>query len=327
MIFDDFLKSRKPYMLFLLPFLMAGIGFLNYYLPETSDSGGQLHGIIYFDWLERLDLSNIFVAGCILTLVIAYLLFFINMAYKFLPQTTALPAFLYVLITLGIVYSPADIHLMLAVIVVGIAFASLQSAIQETQSNGAIFNFGFCICLAVLFSPKLVLLLIWAVCVLLFSGRSTLKDIVALLFGIITPLLFAAFAYFWTDRLPSVFPSFLDNLLSGEFLRKLSETDIIRVGVLAFLILISLYNIMVNYPVSVVNQRRGMLSLVSLLFFLVATIVVIPGITLSFMCMLALPLSYIYSQYFITQRSRIWGDLMFVLLLAGCAATYIDTLF
>ena len=89
-------------------------------------------------------------------------------------------------------------------------------AINDTKSNGALYDFGFLIALSVAIYPKFILLIAWAFGVLFFSGRSTLKDIVALWLGILTPVLFIAFYYFWTDRLELLPAIFTDNLMVGE---------------------------------------------------------------------------------------------------------------
>lgn len=116
---------------------------------------------------------------------------------------------------------------------------------------------------------------------------------------------------------------FKESLWVGEYIHTLPGIEMIRLSMLLFLLLLALYSIMVNYPISVVNQRRGILSVVSLLLFLSLTLFVIPGNYYDFMYILALPLSYIYAQYFINSRIRLLNNLMFVLLICACFLTYL----
>lgn len=116
-----------------------------------------------------------------------------NEKYKFLSQTTTLPSLIYILLTSGIMVNLGFDYLLISVFIVSLASGRLQAAINNPQTNSAIYDFGFLITLAVAIYPKFVLLILWAICVLFFSGRSTLKDIMALLFGLVTPVLSSCF--------------------------------------------------------------------------------------------------------------------------------------
>ncbi len=78
--------------------------------------------------------------------------------------------------------------------------------------------------------PKFILMALWALCVLFFSGRSTVKDVVALLLGFAVALFFTLFGYFWTDRWADFMPLFRENLLSGEFLKFPDWSEALRWG-------------------------------------------------------------------------------------------------
>lgn len=177
--------------------------------------------------------------------------------------------------------------------------------------------------LAVAIYPKFVLLVVWAFCVLFFSGRSTLKDIMALLVGFLTPVVFLVFYYFRTDRLALLPDIFVKNLWVGEYIQHLPFIELVRLGMLLLLLLVALYNLSVKYSILIVSHRRGILALVSMLFFLSLTLFFIPGNYYDFMYMIALPLSFIYAQYFLTQRIAILGNVMFALLLCACFLTYL----
>lgn len=310
-------------MLFVLPFIVMAVSYFSTYMPEMTVPAFQVRGVINIAYINDLDKVLKTVFGFVMVLGLAYMIFFVNEKYKFLTQTTTLPSLIYILLTSGIMVNLGFDYLLVSVFVVTIAISRLQSAIINGKSNGSIYDFGCCITLAVAIYPKFILLLLWAICVLFFSGRSTLKDIMALLFGLVTPMLFIAFYYFWIGGIKELPELFISNLLLGEYIHQFPKIEIVRLGMLLFLLLIALYNIIIYYPVSVVNQRRGILSVVSMLIFLSLTFFVIPGNYYDFMYILALPLSYIYAQYFITNRLAIFGNLMFILLLGACFLTYL----
>lgn len=310
-------------MLFVLPFIVMAISFFSTYVPAVALKSVPVRGVINIAFINELSKTWISVIGFIMVLGLAYMIFFVNEKHKFLSQTTTLPSLIYILLTSGIMVNLGFDYLLISVFIVALAIERLQAAINNTQANSAIYDFGFLITLAVAIYPKFVLLVLWAICVLFFSGRSTLKDIMALLFGLVTPVLFLVFYYFWTDRLPELPVIFTQSLLVGEYIHTLPGIEIARLAMLLFLLLVALYSIMVNYPISIVNQRRGILSVVSLLMFLSLTLFVIPGNYYDFMYILALPLSFIYAQYFINNRIAVFGNLMFVLLICACFLTYL----
>lgn len=310
-------------MLFVLPFLVMAIAFFSGYFPRATIHTVPVKGVIDIAFLNTLDKLWLAIIGFIVVLGVAYLIFFINEKFKLLHQTTTLPSLIYVLLTSGIMVNLGFDYLLISVFIVALAVERLQTAINDTKSNQVLFDFGALIMLAVAIYPKFVFLVAWAMCVLFFSGRSTLKDIMALLIGLITPVLFLVFYYFWTDRLPLLAQIFVQNLLVGEHIHKLPAIELVRLGMLSFLLLVSLYSLSVKYSVLVVSRRRGILSLVSMLIFLALTLFIVPGNYYDFMYLLSLPLAFIYARYFLTNRFVIFGNLMFILLLSACFLTYV----
>ncbi len=310
-------------MLFVLPFLVMAITFFSVRFLGQTIPTVEVKGIINMAFINDLDKFWLGLIGFGVVMSVAYLIFGINERFKLLHQTTTLPSLIYVLLTSGIMVNLGFNYLLVSVLLVALAVERLQTAISDTKSNQSLFDFGVLITLAVAIYPKFVLLIAWALCVLFFSGRSTLKDIMALLTGLVTPILFLVFYYFWTDRLPLLSTIFLQNLLLGEYIHQLPVIEIVRLGMLLFLLLISLYHLTIRYSVLIVSHRRGILSLVSLLVFLSITLFIIPGNYYDFMYMLALPLSFLYALYFLTNRMIIFGNLMFILLLGACFLTYL----
>lgn len=318
MIFDRFLKSKKLFMLFLLPFMAVALAVLNFY--RISQVNQPDAGITMFplEWINRMSVEETIISGYIILLLLAYILFFLNARYKFLSQLTVLPPSIFILLTAGLIPVYGLGYLQISTLLLMLGFGGLQSAILDSKSNRNIFNLGFFVCAAIVVYPKFILLILWAICVLFFSGRSTLKDVTALILGFAAALFFSLFWYFWTDRLGNFMPLFRDNVLSGDFLRYLSFSELLRLGILLLLLLVSLIKIISYYPVSVVNQRRGIASLMSLLFFLGLTLFVVPGIQMNIVYIIAWPLAYLYAQYFILQRFGWISDFFFLLFLFSC---------
>lgn len=315
---NDFLKSRQLYMLFVLPFLVMAIVFVATCFPAVSTGTVQAEGGIAMAFINRLDKFWLSVSGGVVVLGIAYMIFFINEQFRLLRQTTTLPSLLYVLLTSGVMMNLGLSALLLAVFIVTLAVRCLQWVINDTKGNYALFDFGALVMLAVVVYPKFVLLLAWAICATLFSGRSTLRDISALLLGLLTPVVFLGFYYFWTDSLAQLPEVFVRDLLSGGNVHHLPAVEFVRLGVLLFLLLVALGNFSVYYSVLAESHRRSMFAFISMLFFLLLTLWVLPVDYYDFIYVLAFPLAFIYALFFLVHRVVLFGNLMFLLFLTAC---------
>lgn len=322
MIFNNYFKTKKLYMLIALPFLLMMLVFISTKLTTYLPLSGQGNSLLHIGFIDRLiEINSIWLKACIL-LVAAYTLVYSLLRYNFLSQSTTLPGVLYLLMTSGMLALSSDIYLMISALLFIIAYTSLHGAIFDNYSNAKVFNFGFFIFLSVLFYPKMVLLLVWAIVVLFFSGRSTIKDITALLLGYAAVILLYLFYCFWTDTLNEITPAITDALFTGGQ-AIIHQTAWIGFGILLFIILCASGTISKYNSASIVNQRRGISVLLSSLSFLVLSVLLIPGMNLDSIYLVALPLSYYFAQYFILQRSKLWGDILFLLLIVACVLIYI----
>ena len=305
-------------MLFLLPLVAAAIVVLGHFMGADGLPGVMVGGLLNLQCLDDMNPLGRVLTGIGGMLVVAYLIFIVNNVFRLLYQRTTLPALIYVLLTAGMVMSLHSCNFMVAILLMVLAFVRLLMAVNEARSNAPLFDFGLLMTLAVVFYPKLVVMLLWTMCVPMFSGRSTLRDFSALLTGMMTTGLFVVFGAFWTDQLAILPQVFTENLLSGEFVDQLPHVEVVRLGMLLPLLLIALWELFARYPAMTVSQRRGLLALVSMMLFMVINLLAVPGNYVDYMYMLAFPLSFIYAFYFISQRLVWIGNVMFFLLLGAC---------
>ena len=146
-------------MLFVLPFLVMAIAFLSGYFSLESLQSVQVKGVINMAYINQLDKSWLSAIGFVMVLGVAYLIFFLSERFKLLGQTTTLPSLIYILLTSGIMVNVGFDYLLIAVFIVTVAVWKLQMAINDTKSNGALYDFGFLIALSVAIYPKFILLM------------------------------------------------------------------------------------------------------------------------------------------------------------------------
>ncbi|MEI3155699.1 MAG: hypothetical protein V8S95_11815 [Odoribacter sp.] len=69
----------------------------------------------------------------------------------------------------------------------------------------------------------------------------------------------------------------MKNFWGWEYIQHLPFIELVRLGMLLLLLLVALYNLSVKYSILIVSHRKGILALVSMLFFLSLTLFFIPG--------------------------------------------------
>lgn len=258
-----------------------------------------------------------------LLLSMAYLIFFFTNLYKLLEQQTTLPALLFVLLGSVVAVHLSSISWLLSAFLIVMALARLQTAINRYYVNAPLFDFGALLMFAVVASPQLSFLLLWAIGVLVFSGRSTLRDFAALLIGLLFPLGCLAFWGYWTDTLDTYPERYLRLLWDGEWVDVLPDFEWVRLAILATLLLVAVLHIFSRYAVLAVNQRRGLFSFISLALFLLFIPVLFPVGYYDILFLFTLPLSVLYAHYFITSRILWLGNVFFFLFLFACAIEYL----
>ena len=230
--FNAILKTKRVYMLYLLPFILAAIAFLRFtFGPEDFSVCLDLGVISIPDFQEQGGLwwKEI---GVLALLCLSFLVFFVADRYKFLSHITVLPAVIYALLCIGVICRYGMSNYLVAALCVVLAVARLQSAIVNTQSNAPVFGFGLFSTLAVLLCPKLIMLIVWAIIVLPFSGRAALKDLVALFIGIFSALFFTGCYYFLTDRLATLPDVFVQALTSGQVFWKIMPEKVVALSLI-----------------------------------------------------------------------------------------------
>ena len=172
MRFNAILKTKRVYMLYLLPFILAAIAFLRFTFGPDDFSVCPDLGVISIPAFQEQGGLWWKEIGVLALLCLSFLVFFVADRYKFLSHITVLPAVVYAFLCIGVICRYGMSDYLVAALCVVLAVARLQSGIVNTQSNSPVFGFGLFSTLAVLLCPKLIMLIVWAIIVLPFSGRA-----------------------------------------------------------------------------------------------------------------------------------------------------------
>ncbi|MDR0545048.1 MAG: hypothetical protein LBG30_06880 [Odoribacteraceae bacterium] len=313
---ERLIQTRSIHLLFLLPFILAGIVLSRYYIGPPPVACRE-NGALLLPFIERHgDAPWLFFAGALWLLLHAYLLFFIVDRQEILARATVLPPLVYLLLTVGLYCRLGVSPYLLAATALVLSLHRLQQLIARLHALAPVFDFGLLIALAVLLCPKLLLLLPWSLLVLLFSGRDALRDILVLLLGLLAASAFVAAIYFLLDDLPGALDRFQNALHAGSrSIRGLSLATLIALSLVAAITLVSIFRARLRASRGIVPRRRGVVALLSLLFVLCLTPLLIPLHCRAYIFPLAVPLAYLHAGYFSSYRHRLLGRLLFLSLL------------
>lgn len=318
------IKIKNVYSLTTLPLLYAGVIALCFFLrsPWQPCNDG---GFIPLSFLDAAEQNWIWLsAGGAVLFLLSLLLFFIGDRYRLFSDTSVLPAFIFSMLSCGVFCKYGMSGYLLTGFMILLAMARLQHAIHYAYTNTSVFDFGLWTMLAFLISPQLIFLLPWALLILPFCGRTSLKDVLALLLGFFVPLLFVGAYYYFTGRIEEV-PDLFTTLFRREALNFPGQLfpDFLPLIILSVLTLLALFRIWVSSKNFKVFHRRGIFSIAVLLLVLVASFFYHPQVCRGIFYVIFVPLSYIFSWYFDCVRRRWMAITVFVLLAVASLFFYL----
>lgn len=263
------------------------------------------NGII---WGKLLALLMVIINGLLLIQV--------NTKYILIKNRTHLPALFYVLLSSGFTplqtLNPAVFAAFFAILATNSLFATLSAnAIDGT------FKAGFFIAIATLFylpSIVLFLVLILAIVILNLNG---IRPWLAAIFGYITPIFFAMFYYyfFYGDfELVGIVEDTFNNELPFGFL-DFGIPFTVWSAFALFVISITGLFLVGSLPTQKIIIRKYHTVLLLMLLLVALITILAPFASVEMVFLFSIPSSYLLSSYFTFARSRLWPEILFIILL------------
>ncbi|MFP4060351.1 MAG: hypothetical protein ACOCXW_00380 [Bacteroidota bacterium] len=248
-----------------------------------------------------------------ITLFCGFLLVRLNTLYIFIPDRTYMPALFFIIISGS--YIPLQ---RLNPVVFGAIFLifALDRIMSGYRKEGLIYNSleaSFLLSLGSMFYSGVLffLPLVWVGLVFFRPGywREWLFSII----GFLLPYLFLFSWFFIIDR-PVL--SYLESL--GKIFSLEIESTAIRFHYLAFyvytgfLVLLSSFHIMKQLPLKKILPRRSYIIFFWNFAFGLIAIIIIPAISYEMLPLLAIPVSFLLSHYFMSTRGKLVPELLII---------------
>jgi len=314
-------KGIKPFVLFLI--LLTGMVFWlkAVVVPEAVNFPFDTHSLPFYHWtgefLYDLPILSV-IAGFLLSLILGSLLVRLNTTYFFINQRTYLPALFFILGSSIFVSLQRVNPVLLASLFLMVAIDRMFGTYKNSKTSFQYFDAGILIGLGSLFYVNLIFYLpvLWIGMVILrpFVWREWLVTI----FGFTTPLaLTIAIHYLIQGEIMSLISNFMENLTEPYHFGGFNHSHLLSFSFLGLMILVcSLYMIRA-YSGKKISSRK---YLKIMLWIFIITLIIYffaPSASVELIFILFIPLSYLFTNFFISIRSPWLCDILFVLFLAS----------
>lgn len=315
------LKSNPTYQFLLVPFIAIVLWIKSFMEPMLFPFYQGEDAMLLYQPISYL-LGKSAMAGTIAALVfmilLAFLVFKINVQYSFIKVRTVLPSVLFILISSGLhelhsmhpVY-PAALFLILTIDRI---FNSYDKEVIHSNA----FDAGILLAVGSLFYFNLVFFFpfLWIGFIIL-KPQVNWREYILSTLGFVFPWL-AAMAYYGATGQVDEFTTIIKANLSlhGSLLKGNLAVQI-YLGFLALMILLSSVSLLSQYDFKKISARKYFKAFFWV--FLIACILLVanPGVSQDIIILLAIPVSYLVSNYLIYMKRPIWGEIFLYILLAG----------
>ncbi|MBV5313205.1 MAG: hypothetical protein JZU47_07905 [Prolixibacteraceae bacterium] len=315
------LKSNHAYHYFLIPLIAIAIWFRSFMEPALFSFYPGENMMILYQPINYLLGNSPFAShltALIFIILLAFLILKLNVQYAFIRSRSFLPPSLFVLITSGMpdlrsmhpVY-PAALFLILAV-------DRIFNTYDKESIHSNAFDSGIFLAIGSLFYFNLVFFfpLLWIGFIILRPNVNWREYILTTL-GFILPWL-AAFAYYLiTNSTEEFVQTIKSNFILHQFFLRDNLPIQIYVGYLIILTFLGSIFLLSQYDGKKISSRRYFKTFFWIFLISVVLIFANPAVSEEIIIILAIPLTYLISNYLIFMKRQIWGEVFLYLLAAG----------
>jgi len=315
------LKSNQPHYIILIPLIAIGLWFKSFMNPVNfsfypGEDAMILYQPINFLLGKNTIASNIM--ALVFIILLAFLVLKLNVQYAFIPVRTFLPPTLFILTTSGM----HELHSMHPVYPAALFLILTIDRIFNTYDKEVIhsnaFDAGIFLAIGSLFYLNLVFFfpLLWAGFIIL-KPKVNWREYILSTLGFILPWLAALAYYAITDRSDEIIQLLKANFTLHQTFLKENLPVQIYIGYLMLLIVLGSFFLLTQFDGKKISSRRYFKAFFWV--FLIPAILIIanPAVSQEIIILIAIPVTFLISNYLIFMKRQIWGEVFLYLLSAG----------
>ena len=315
------LKSNQPYHTLLVPFLAIALWIRSFVNPQAFPFyPGEDSMILYQPVSYLLDnnllLNNI--VALIFTILLAFLILKLNVQYTFIRIRSVLPPTLFVLITSGM----PDLHAMHpvypAALFLVLTIDRIFNAYDKEIIHSNAFDAGIYLAIGSLFYLNLVFFfpLLWFGFIIL-KPKVNWREYFLTAIGFVLPWLAALAYYYIAGKEAELSQTIQLNFTSHPMFLKENIPFLIYIGYLVLLTLLGSYFLLSQYDDKRISSRKYFKVFFWIFLISIVLIGANRAVSEEIVLLLALPLTYLISNYFIFMKREGWGEVFMALLTAA----------
>jgi len=197
------------------------------------------------------------------------------------------------------------------------AFNRMFDAYGKKTLHSNAFDTGFLLSVGSLFYFNLIFLFpALLISLILINREFSWRDLVLITLGLVLPWTFAFFYYLGFDKIPEFVEVIGQNILTDNNHIKENIAVLSYLGLIALLLIIGTIRIIRQFDEKKISTRNYYTTFFFVFLFASLTLVLVPAVSYETTVILAVPLSFLLSNFFVSLRRSFWGELLF-LALAG----------
>lgn len=315
-----FLKTNQAYHFLLIPVIVLGLWFRSYIHPEHFAFFSGENQMFLYRPINQLFGQSALAANLLATalvIILSFLVLRLNTTYAFIRIRTFLPSNIFVLTVSGLL----SLH-TLHPVYFGLLFLMLSvdrifQAYEKQQFHSNAFESGMFIGVGSLFYFNLIFFfpIIW-VGFLLMKKRSEWRSFVLPIMGILVPWLFAWSYYFLTGQMAFFYNTISLNILADNHFLRGNIPLQFYLGFLTIITLLGSIFLLNQYDEKKISTRKYFQ--IFFLIFIIAFILLlsVPSVSQEILVIMALPLTYLISNFLIFMKRQFWSNFMMYLFIA-----------
>lgn len=315
------LKSNQTFHFLLIPFIAGALWFKSFMNPALFPFYPGEDMMLLYQPINALIgkstiVSDIFALFFIILL--AFLILKLNVQYTFIKVRTVLPSILFILITSGLhelhamhpVY-PAALFLILTVDRI---FNSYDKEVIHSNA----FEAGIFLAIGSLFYLNLVFFFpfLWIGFIIL-KQKVNWREFILTTLGFIFPWLVALTYYAASGQADELLVTLKSNISLHQPFLKGNLPIQIYMGFLVLLTLLASFLILSQYDGKKISSRKYFKAFFWIFLISCILIAANPAVSQEIIILLAIPLTYLISNYLIYMKRQTWGEIFLYILTAG----------
>lgn len=314
-----FFKSNQAYHFILIPFIVLVLWLRSYLFPEfypffEGENMMPLYKPLYSLLSKSAFVNNLLAMAFVILL--SFIILRLNTVYSFIRVRTFFPSNIFVLILSGLLPLHTLHPVYFGALFLLISIDRIFGSYEERSIHSNAFDSGFFIGLGSLFYLPLIFYfpLVW-IGFLLIRKTPNWRNFVLPLVGIVVPWLFAYTYYFVTDSSGDIIHVIQQNLFTKNYFLRDNINLQIYVGFLVFITFLGSLFMLGQYDEKKVSARKYFQIFFLIFLVSLALLIFVPSVSLEVLIIMAIPLTFLISNYLIFMRRQFLANLFFAIFL------------